>query len=307
MNQCNPQAQSDIWSDWLLHTRHADDPLQEQNLRARLQQYADRVLDGAELFTGMTLADIGTGDGLIGFRAIERFGPFLRVLMTDISAPLLGHTEAVARLNGIVEQCTFLQRSAESLDGVEGASVDAVATRAVLAYVADKAAALREFHRILKPGGRLSIAEPIMRDDAIEACSLRKMVEGMPDKAGDNFFHLLHRWKAAQFPDTEEKMSTNPIANYGERDLVRFALEAGFTDVHMEFHIDVRPTEFNSWPVLLDTSPHPLAPTLGEILAEKFTEDERRFFESVYRPQVESRLLLTAERTAYLTAVKARR
>ncbi|MFM0631649.1 class I SAM-dependent methyltransferase [Paraburkholderia xenovorans] len=298
------QPQSDVWSDWLLHIRHADDPGHERVLHAELKQSANRVLDGARLASGMTLADIGAGDGLIGLSAIDRIGSSLRVVFTDISAPLLRHTEALAVQRNIRDQCVFFQGSAELLDGIEDGSVDAVTTRAVLAYVPDKMAAMREFHRILRPGGRVSIAEPILRDDAIEASSLRQIVESLPDRAGDNFFHLLHRWKAAQFPDTEEKISASPIANYSERDLVRFALDAGFTDVHMEFHIDVRPAAITSWDVLLGSSPHPWAPRLGDILSEQFTADERLFFEQIFRPQVEGRRLVTAERTAYLTAGK---
>lgn len=307
MNSFDSQLQSDVWSDWLLHIRHGDDPAHEQALHGELKHQVDRVLAGARLGPDMTLADIGTGDGQIGLSAIDRIGPSLRVLMTDISAPLLRHTEALAVERDIRDQCAFIQCSAESLDGIEDAAVDAVTTRAVLAYVPNKMAALREFHRILRPGGRLSIAEPILRDDAIEASSLRKIVEGLPEKAGDNFFHLLHRWKSAQFPDTEEKISESPIANYGERDLVRFALDAGFVDVHMEFHIDVRPAAVTSWDVLLGSSPHPWAPRLADILATQFTVDERLFFEQILRPQVEARRLVTAERTAYLTALKSLR
>ncbi len=306
MNSRDSQPQSDVWSDWLLHIRHADDPGHEQTLQTELKQYADRVLDGARLAPGMTLADVGAGDGLIGLNAIGRIGPSLRVLFTDISAPLLRHTEALAAQQKVRDQCVFIECSAELLNGVGDDAVDAVTTRAVLAYVPDKMAAIREFHRILRPGGRLSIAEPIMRDDAIEASSLRQFVAALPEKAGDNFFHLLHRWKAAQFPDTEEKISASPIANYGERDLVRFALDAGFAEVHMEFHIDVRPA-ITSWEVLLGSSPHPWAPRLGDVLAKQFTADERRFFEAILRPQVEGRRLVTAERTAYLTAVKPAR
>ncbi|MFM0441842.1 class I SAM-dependent methyltransferase [Paraburkholderia strydomiana] len=306
MSSHAPPPQSDLWSDWLLHIRHAGEPGHERALHAELRQYADRVLDGARLAPGMTLADIGAGDGLIGFSAIDRIGPSLRVLLTDISAPLLRHTEALAVQRKVRDQCVFIQCSAEMIDGVEGDAVDAVTTRAVLAYVPDKMAAMREFHRILRPGGRLSIAEPIMRDDAIEASSLRQFVEGLPEKAGDNFFHLLHRWKAAQFPDTEEKIGASPIANYGERDLVRFALDAGFADIHMEFHIDVRPA-VSSWDVLLGSSPHPWAPRLGDVLDQKFTAEERRYFEQILRPQIEGRRLVTAERTAYLTALKPAR
>jgi arsenite methyltransferase len=36
-------------------------------------------------------------------------------------------------------------------------------TRSVLIYVADKAGAFREFHRVLRPGGRISLFEPINR------------------------------------------------------------------------------------------------------------------------------------------------
>ena len=158
-----------------------------------------------------------------------------------------------------------------------------------------------EFHRILRPGGRLSIAEPIIRDDAFEASSLKKIVDALPAESGDNFFHLLHRGKASQYPGTEEKISASPITSYSERDLVRFALDAGFAKIHMEFHIDVRPSTITSWEVFLRWSPHPWASPLGDILSKQFTAEERLFFEQVFRPQVEGHQLVTAERSAPLT------
>jgi len=199
-----------------------------EKTEAEVKKYADRVLDGARLAPGMTLADIGTGDGLIAFSAIDRVGPSLSVILTDISAPLLRHSEALAVQRGVRHQCAFIECSAEVLGGIADASVDAVTTRAVLAYVPDKIAAMREFHRILKPGGRLSIAEPVNRDDAFEVSALKRMVDALPAESGNDFFHLLHRWKAAQYPDTEEKISANPFTNYSERDLVRFALDTRF-------------------------------------------------------------------------------
>ncbi|MEK6347718.1 MAG: methyltransferase domain-containing protein [Burkholderia sp.] len=295
---------ADIWSDWLLHIRHADDPAQASRLAADLVRYADHVLDGAQLAPGMTLADIGTGDGLVGLRAVERVGTSLQLVLTDISEPLLRHAEARFAERGLRERCRFVEGSAERLDGIASASVDAVTMRAVLAYVADKPAALRECLRILKPGGRLSIAEPILRDEAIEASALRAVVDTLPDIEGDNFLHLLHRWKAAQFPDTEAGIAASPITNYGERDLVRFALDAGFANVHMAFHIDVQPASVTSWAVLLGTSPHPWAPTLSAVLAAQFTPNEQRFFEQILRPQVEAGRMVSAERVAYLTARK---
>jgi arsenite methyltransferase len=168
--QVDPQG--DLWSEWLLHRRHADDPDFERVVRTEMERFADRVLAGARLAPGMTVADIGTGDGLIAFGAIDRIGRSLRVFLTDISAPLLRHAERVATERGVRKQCTFLQCSAEKLDGIEDVSVDVVMTRAVLTYVADKCAALREFYRVLVPGGRLSIAEPIFQDDALLTVAL---------------------------------------------------------------------------------------------------------------------------------------
>jgi arsenite methyltransferase len=304
MNSPQPDSSSDVWSDWLLHRRHADDPEYDSAVRAVLEQYADRVLDGARLASGMTLADIGAGDGLIALRAIDRIGPLLRVLLTDISVPMLRHAETLATQREVRRQCTFLQCSAEKLNDIEDASVDVVTTRAVLAYVADKSAALREFHRVLKPGGRISIAEPIFRDEAVAACALKKMVDTQPPESQDRFLPLLHRWKAAQFPDTEEKISKSPIANYSERDLLRFVQGAGFAEIHLELHIDVLPSIVTSWDVFLGSSPHPWAPPLSVILAEQFTSEERQLFEQILRPTLEGRQSVAIDRIAYLTARK---
>jgi len=300
----NNREDSDIWSEWLLHNRHGGNAQHEQDVRAYMTKSADRVLDGVHLAPGMRLVDIGTGDGVVAFRAIERAGASLSVTMTDISGPMLRHAEALAVDRGIRRQCRFVQCSAERLDYIEDASVDAVTMRAALAYVADKPAAVREFHRILKPGGRISMAEPVLRDEALEVCALKQMVDGRPAASGDLFFPLLLRWRAAQFPDTEEKLRRIPITNYGERDLVRLAIDTGFADIHLELHIDVRTTDSTCWETFIHASPHPLAKPLKVILEENFTADERRFFESRLRPIVESGRQFGASRVAYLTAQK---
>jgi arsenite methyltransferase len=166
----------DEWSKWLLDRRHGGDPDHQRVVQAMIERIRDRVLDGARLEAGMTLADIGTGDGLIAFGAIARVGPSLRVILHDISVPLLQHAQQCADLLNVRAQCSFLTGSAEHLGGLNDATVDVVTTRAVLAYVADRAAALREFYRVLKSGGRISLAEPIFRDQAAEAIQLTKRI-----------------------------------------------------------------------------------------------------------------------------------
>src|SRR5579872_4886420 len=182
---------ADEWSEWLLHRRHAGDPAYLSTLRAETQRYADRVLDAAQLAPGMRLLDVGAGEGLLAFRAIERIGPSLQVVLSDISVPMLEHAQERARERGIANQCTFVHCSADALRGIADGSVDVVATRAVLAYVADKAAALAEFRRVLKPQGRMSLAEPIFQDDALLTGSLRRTLEAQTSPAA-GILPLLH-------------------------------------------------------------------------------------------------------------------
>ena len=297
------EPRSDAWADWLLHLRHGGDPEYARVVGSFVTQYADRVLDKAEISPGMTLVDVGSGDGLVAFRAIDRAGPTLRVILADISTPLLRHAESAAVERGVRNQCTFIECSAERLEGIPDGAADVVVTRASLAYVPDKTAALREFYRILKPGGRISLAEPILQDDAFYTRALGKRVAEQ-SLAVDPFLPLLHRWKAAQFPDTAEKCAASPIANFSERDLINFAGNAGFVQLHLQLHIDVMPSLSSSWEIFLDTSPHPLAPTLRHIMAEQFSLEECSVFEQAVRPTVESGKSIAIDRVAYLQATK---
>lgn len=304
MTNDRTSQQNDVWSDWLLHHRHGGDPDAANSVQVQTAYYADRVLNGAHITPGMTLVDVGTGDGLVALHAISRVGPSLNVILTDISAALLKHVEQLANQKGVRYQCTFLECSAEKLEGINDGSVDAVVTRAVLAYVSDKAAALREFLRVLKPGGSLSICEPIMRDDALILYVLKSIIDAQPPDSRDRFLDLQYRLRAAQFPDTIEKISQSSITNFTERDLFRLAQDAGFTEVHMEFHIDTLPTSVTNWEVFLESSPHPLAPPVKQIMAEQFMDNDRRYLTEKLRPIVEAGQSIATSRVAYLTARK---
>ena len=104
---------------------------------------------------------MGTGDGLIAFGALNRLGPSGRVIFSDISQDLLDHCREAATAEGLADRCRFVLAPADQLTALPDASVDVVTTRSVLIYVKDKAQAMREFYRVLKPGGRVSLFEPI--------------------------------------------------------------------------------------------------------------------------------------------------
>ena len=174
----------------------------------------------------------------------------------------------------------------------------------MLAYVSDKNAALTEFLRILKPNGRLACAEPVFRDDALAVKALKQVLDTRPSDMQDRFMPLLHRWKSAQFPDSDEKIAASPIANYSERDLVQMVHNCGFAGIHMEFHMDVLPSSIPSWDVFIDNSPHPWAPSLRTIMAEQFSPEEQEFFEKILRPSVEDIHAISIDRMLYLSAFK---
>jgi ubiquinone/menaquinone biosynthesis C-methylase UbiE len=273
-------------------------------MKAMVERIRDRVLDGAALQRGMLLVDVGCGDGLITFGAFERVGPTLRAILADVSTPLLRKAEERAIESGVRDCCTFLHTGAEQLDGIADATADVVITRAVLAYVADRNAAAQQFYRVLKPGGRISIAEPVHQEQAAKLAALTAHLQASPVGPSTRNARLLQRCMSAQFPSTLADIEKNPLTNFSERDLIVWFQRAGFTDIHLELHIDVRKSPAMPWATYIDTAPHPGAPTLREIFHEQFSAAERQEFERAMRPDVESGLRTERNTNAYLTAVK---
>jgi arsenite methyltransferase len=300
----NSASSTDSWSEWLLRRRHGGDANYQPLVRDCVERIRDRVLDGAGISAGMVLVDVGAGDGLIAFGAFARAGPSLRAVLADVSAPLLKRAEVVAIECGLQNQCTFLQTSAERLDDVADECADVVTTRAVLVYVADKAAAARQFHRVLKPGGRISIAEPIFQDEAVRLAALTACLLSRPADPSSAAARLMQRWRAAQLPSTIAEIKRNPLTNFSERDLIVLMQKAGFTEIHLELHIDIVKASPLPWDTFIDMAPRPGTPTLRELFSSHFSDIEQGQFEEGLRRQVELGQLVERNTIAYLTARK---
>jgi len=299
----NP-SHSDAWSEWLLRRRNGGDPQEESVILRKVERIRDRVLDGAGPLAERVLLDAGAGDGLIAFGAFARAGLSMQAILVDVSGPLLERAERKALALGVRHRCTFLHTSAEMLEGVAGESVDAVTTRAVLAYIDDKSSVARGFHRVLKPGGRVSIAEPINRDEAVHLAAYSSFLLSPAGVAASPVTKLLHRCKTALLPSSPEEIQKNPLTCFSERDLITIFQSAGFVEIHLELHIDVMRQAPTPWDTYIDIAPRPGSPTLREVLAERLSAAEQRQLEDAIRPLVESGQHLTREATAYLTAFK---
>jgi arsenite methyltransferase len=284
----------DQWHRWLLESRHGGDPDHAERVRQELLPVRDEVLDRAALRPGDTLLDVGTGDGLIAFGALDRLGPAGRVIFSDISADLLEHCRAVATAAGQLDRCAFVRASADRLTSVDDDSVDVVTTRSVLIYVADKAGAFAEFCRVLRPGGRISIFEPI-----------NTLMHGNPtqflgydiEPVADIAAKLGARFDAMQPP------ATDPMVDFDDRDLVRLAEQAGFGEVRLDLRVTVTASRAPvPWDRFLRSSPNPKVPPLGDVLGGALTAAELAAFTAHLRPLVENGRGERRRAVAYLTA-----
>jgi arsenite methyltransferase len=157
----------DAWENWLLKGRFAGNPEYAKETLRYLHTFRESVLDNARLNGNEEFfLDVGSGDGLISFGALERMKEndnfSASVIFLDTSKSLLQHCREISsNIENPKPECVFIQGSAEFLP-FKGGVLDVITTRSVLVYIQDKRSTIKEFHRTLKQKiGRISLFEPI--------------------------------------------------------------------------------------------------------------------------------------------------
>jgi ubiquinone/menaquinone biosynthesis C-methylase UbiE len=271
---------TDKWSQWLLEKRFGGDAQAAERGMRMLNRVRDSILDEAKVAAGETVLDVGCGDGLVAFGALERVGLGGKVIFSDISRPLLDRCRAIAASLDVASRCAFVAASADDLSAIDDASVDVVTTRSVLIYVDDKARAFRGFHRVLQPGGRIAIWEPINRFNATYDAERRALAADQAE--------IAHLWRRIDDRLREQQpLDSDPMMNFDEYDLLRHAEDAGFSVLHLSTQVYVLPGEPTAWETWLNTSGNPNIPTMGVMLRDLFSPDEFALFEKQARPAME--------------------
>jgi arsenite methyltransferase len=287
------ERQRDIWAEWLAVQRSGGDPEVRREMLEGLANVRDRVLERAQLTEGESVLDVGCGEGLIGFGALERGAG--HVTFSDISEDLLEVCRAAAVRLGVEDRCTFVQAGAEDLAQIAEGTVDVVATRSVLIYVKDKRRVFEEFLRVLRPGGRAVVWEPINR------FGMDERREGFWGYPGDGVSDLAGRvervYEEIQPPD-------DPMLDFDERDLVALAEQAGFFPIELELTAEIRAMEPRLWEPFLNSSGNPRIPTISEAMDRALSQEERERFADHLRPLVEEGKGVSRMATALLRAVK---
>jgi arsenite methyltransferase len=157
---------------------------------ARMLEYADEWLEGlpessiesfagtgnpfslGELRPGERVVDVGCGAGIDSLIAAKKVGPEGRVIGVDMTPSMLEkarHAAEEAELTNV----EFREGYAEALP-VEDGWADVVISNGVLNLMLDKAAALEDMARVLRPGGRLQIGD-IMVQKAVPESAKRNI------------------------------------------------------------------------------------------------------------------------------------
>ena len=146
---------------------------------ARMLEYQNEWLDGipesciesfagtgnpfslGELSSGERVVDVGCGAGIDSLIAAKKVGPDGRVIGVDMTPSMLEKARQAAE-EAELKSVEFREGYAEALP-VEDGWADVLISNGVLNLMPDKAAALEEMSRVLKPGGRLQIGDILVQ------------------------------------------------------------------------------------------------------------------------------------------------
>jgi ubiquinone/menaquinone biosynthesis C-methylase UbiE len=129
------------------------DPLRKYDaIESRLTApVSERMLELANLRSGMRLIDLASGCGEPVLRAAHRVGAHGSVLGVDVSEARLAYTREKAQRSAI-SNLELRLANAESLDGLPSETFDAATARWGLMYMRAPAKALTNVRRVLKQG-----------------------------------------------------------------------------------------------------------------------------------------------------------
>jgi demethylmenaquinone methyltransferase/2-methoxy-6-polyprenyl-1,4-benzoquinol methylase len=185
--------------------------------------YRRRALARAGLRSGMRVLDIGTGTGLTAREAAHLAGASAQVIGVDPSAGMMERAKVPA---GVRLMCG----TAEEIPS-PASSADFISMGYALRHVADLSSVLREFMRVLAPGGRVCLLEITAPDSRLQRAALKAYMRGVVP--------LMARCMAAH-RDMPKLMRYywDTIENCAHPSLILAAMcDAGLVDVYR--HVDL--------------------------------------------------------------------
>jgi arsenite methyltransferase len=118
----------------------------------------------AALQPGETVLDVGCGAGIDTILAAQAVGPSGRAIGLDLLEDMCERARAHAQEAGVAEWTEFVRGEMEDIP-LPDASVDVVISNGVINLSPRKSRVLAEIRRVLRPGGRISVADLTVNDE----------------------------------------------------------------------------------------------------------------------------------------------
>ena len=122
-----------------------------------------------DLAPGEVVLDLGSGGGIDVLLSAKRVGSSGRAYGLDMTEEMLAEARANLARAG-ADNVEFLSGHIDAIP-LPDESVDVVISNCVINLAADKPAVFAEIHRVLRPGGRLGIADVVADTDVLGALS----------------------------------------------------------------------------------------------------------------------------------------
>lgn len=133
--------------------------------------YRRQALKRAGLVSGMAIVDVGVGTGLVAAEAAAIIGNPASVTGVDPSPGMLQNARVPAGIR-------LLEGRAEKIP-CEEASFDFLSMGYALRHISDLSVAFSEFHRVLKPGGKICILEITCPENRVGKALLKTYLRGV--------------------------------------------------------------------------------------------------------------------------------
>lgn len=281
------------WTQWLMETRFAFlTPQMKQQTMNWLQVVRDNVLLRANIKEGETVLDIGTGTGLLAFKALEQLNGTGMMIFSDKFKDCLDSCEEFLKSQNITSGYKMLNSPAEKLDLADN-SVDKAMCRSVLVHIVDKQPALNEIYRVLKKGGHFCCFEPIIRSNT------RYWELTNPEN--------IRNYEAFKNAENEFMSDMNDaMCNFDENSIAKNLEIAGFDDGTVDS--DVIPSTYIANADMVDkwftTPPSPDRPTMKERFLSYFDEETVNNYVEDVKNDLNGKEISVCSRSLYVNVIK---
>lgn len=281
------------WTQWLKENRFAGQtPEMIKQTTQWLEAVRDVILVYAEIKPYETIIDIGTGTGLLAFKALEMQNCQGKVIFSDKFQDCLDDCRKILDKLDIKDGYEFLLSPCEHI-ALPESTVHKALMRSVLVHIPNKQPAISEIYRILKPGGKFCAFEPIIRSNT-------RYWQILDSKYIDKY---------EDFKKVENEMMENPLdslCNF-DQDTLKMNLEiAGFSncDIKLQAVNSTYIVQQNMVEQWFTNPPSPGQPSMKERYLKYFDEQTVNKYIQEVQNYLTNREISLSTNAAFINATK---